>query len=241
MTTTRQLPDKAVPPVAAMVVHCCAALRQRMGEIQKPSGLIAGCGSGDEVVYMRHAFASDRIVGVDTVPAFSTAARAEGCVVIGDAAKLPLPSGTFDFAAAFHSLEHVGDPRAVLGEVARVLRPGAWFYVGVPNRSRLVGYLGSFDATNWQKITWNLIDWKARLLGRFDNQSGAHAGFGRLELMRLLQQHFSNVELLTEEFFRFKYAARLPKPVLDLLLAPRMLDRTVASHYALGQKPPGHS
>lgn len=233
----RQSSDKAVPPVAAMVVHCCTVLQHRIVETQRPSGLVVGCGSGDEVVYMRHMFASDRILGIDTVPAFSIAARSEGCVAIADAANLPLPSDSFDFAAAFHSLEHVGDPSLVLGEVVRVLRPGAWFYMGVPNRSRLVGYLGSFDATTWQKITWNLIDWKARLLGRFDNEWGAHAGFGRLELIHLLQEHFSNVELLTEEFVRFKYAACLPTPVLDFLLAPQMLDRTVASHYAVGQKP----
>lgn len=237
MIPVRQCSDKSAPSVAAMVVHCCSALRQRIGDIKRPSGVVVGCGSGDEVVYVRRALLSDRIVGVDTVPAFSIAARAEGCVALGDAGNLPLQSGAFDFAAAFHSLEHVADPRSALGEILRVLRPGAWFYVGVPNKSRLVGYLGSFDATTWQKITWNLTDWKARLLGRFDNESGAHAGFERLQLIHLLQERFSNVELLSEEFVRFKYAARLPKPVLDFLLAPKILDHAVPSHYALCQKP----
>ncbi|MBZ5513774.1 MAG: methyltransferase domain-containing protein [Acidobacteriia bacterium] len=223
--------------MAAMVVHGCTALRQRIGRLDRPAGVVVGCGSGDEVVYLRHMLRSDRVVGVDMLPAFSNAARRESCVAMGDAQSLPLESEAFDFAAAFHSLEHVGDPRRALGEIWRVLRPGAWFYVGVPNKSRLVGYLGSFDATTWQKITWNLTDWKARLLGRFDNELGAHAGFGRLELVQLLEERFTNVQLLTEEFVRFKYAGRLPKRVLDLLLAPKILDYAVPAHYALCQKP----
>ena len=189
------------------------------------------------MVWMRHALASDRIIGVDIDAGFSQAARDERCVVRGDARRLPLESEAFDFAAAFHSLEHAGDPRLTLGEISRVLRPGAWLYVGVPNKSRLVGYLGSFDATAWQKIAWNLTDWKARLLGRFDNESGAHAGFKRLELIRLLEGRFANIELLTEEFVRFKYAGRVPGPALDLLLAPSVLEYAVPAHYALCQKP----
>ena len=219
-----------------MVVHCCSALRQRISRLERPAGVVVGCGTGDEVVYMRHALHSDRIVGVDIDAGFSKTARDERCVVGGDAKRLPLESEGFDFAAAFHSLEHAGDPRLTLGEIFRVLRPGAWLYVGVPNKSRLVGYLGSFDATPWQKIAWNLTDWKSRLLGRFDNELGAHAGFERVELIRLLEERFTNIQLLTEEFVRFKYAGRLPNPVLDLLLAPRVLEYAVPAHYALGQK-----
>lgn len=235
--TKHRASEQAVPPVAAMVAHCQGVLRQRIGTIENLSGVVVGCGSGDEVVYLRRAFCSRRVVGVDVLQAFSTAARAEGCVAAGDAASLPLPSEAFDFAAAFHSLEHVGDPRPALGEIWRVLRRGAWFYVGVPNRLRLVGYLGSFDAAPWQKVAWNLRDWKARLLGKFDNQAGAHAGFAELSLIRLLEERFTNVQRLTEEFVRFKYAARFPKPLLDFLLAPKIRDYAVPAHYVLCQKP----
>ena len=228
---------KSVPAVAAMVVHCCSVLRQRLSQVETPSGVVIGCGSGDEVVYMRRALLSNRVVGVDMLTGFSTTARAEGCVAVGDAESLPFQSEGFDFAAAFHSLEHVGDPRSALAEILRVLRPGAWFYMGVPNKSRLVGYLGSFDASTWQKITWNLTDWKARLLGRFENELGAHAGFGRHELIRLLEERFTNVQLLTEEFVRFKYAGRLPGPALNLLFAPKIIDYAVPAHYAISQKP----
>lgn len=225
--------DPNAIPVAAMVEHCRGRLEPLLQRRAGCRGLIVGCGNGDEAVYFRRAFQTRGVVGVDLGSQFSLLARAEGCVACGDALRLPFGDLTFDFAAAFHSLEHVGDIRAALDEVRRVLRPGAPFYVGVPNSRRVVGYVGSFDATTWQKITWNLTDWRARLQGRFKNEEGAHAGFGREELLTLLSERFAAVECLTGEFLRFKYEGRLPKPLLDLLLSPRLLDYSAPSLYAL--------
>jgi len=230
--------DRSAPPVAEMVIHCCELLRQRFTDEElTPAGLVIGCGNGDEVVYMRHAFHRQRVVGVDVKLMFSSAARRERCVVQADAKSLPFQSGAFDFAAAFHSLEHVGDPRLALSEVSRVLRPGGWLYVGVPNRSRFVGYLGSPDATTWQKIVWNLMDWRARLRGRFENALGAHAGFERTELVNLLREHFDSIQVLTEEFIRFKYNGRLPQFLLNMLLAPGIVNYSAPAHYVVCQKP----
>ena len=230
--------DRSAPPVAEMVIHCCELLRQRFTDEElTPAGLVIGCGNGDEVVYMRQAFHCQRVVGVDVKLAFSMAARRERCVVQADAKSLPFQSGIFDFAAAFHSLEHVGDPRLALSEVSRVLRPGGWLYVGVPNKSRIVGYLGSPDATTWQKIVWNLVDWGARLRGRFENALGAHAGFERTELVNLLREHFDSIQVLTEEFIRFKYNGRLPQFLLNMLLAPGIVNYSAPAHYVVCQKP----
>ena len=225
--------DANAVQVGAMVEYCRLRLEPFLEGRLDCRGLIVGCGNGEEVVYLRQAFRSAGVVGVDLDLRFSPLARAEGCVARGDALHLPFPEMTFDFAAALHLLEHVLDPCAALGEVRRVLRPGAPFYTGVPNRTRVVGYLGSFDATLWQKVTWNLADWQARLLGRFTNEAGAHAGFTREELLTLLNERFEHVECVTEEFLRFKYGGRLPPPLLDLLLSPRVLDHSAPSHYAL--------
>jgi SAM-dependent methyltransferase len=224
--------DPNVIPVHAMVEHCRRRLEPVLTGRGGCRGLIVGCGNGDEAVYLGRAFHTS-VVGVDLDSRFSSLARVEGCVARGDALRLPFEDLTFDFAAAFHSLEHVADTRAALGEVYRVLRPGAPFYVGVPNRKRIVGYVGSFDATTWQKITWNLIDWQARLEGRFENEHGAHAGFSREELLALLRERFVAVECLTREFLRLKYQGRLPRLLLDLLLSPRLLDYSAPSIYAL--------
>ena len=230
--------DRSAPPVAEMVIHCCELLRQRFTDEElTPAGLVIGCGNGDEVVYMRHAFHRQRVVGADVKLMFSSAARLERCVVQADARSLPFQSGAFDFVAAFHSLEHVGDPRLALSEVSRVLRPGAWLYLGVPNKSRFVGYLGSPDVTPWQKIVWNLMDWRARLRGRFENPLGAHAGFERTELVNLLREHFDSIQVLTEEFIRFKYNGRLPQFLLNMLLAPGIVNHSAPAHYVVCQKP----
>jgi len=225
--------DPNVIPVHAMVEHCRRRLEPLLKGRGGCRGLIVGCGNGDEAVYLGRAFQTSGVVGVDLDARFSPLARAEGWVTRGDALRLPFGNLRFDFAAAFHSLEHVSDTRAALAEVHRVLRPGAPFYVGVPNRRRIVGYVGSFDATAWQKIAWNLIDWRARLEGRFKNEEGAHVGFGREELLALLSERFTAVECLTREFLRLKYEGRLPKPLLDLLLSPRLLDYCAPSIYAL--------
>ena len=225
--------DPNTIPVHAMVEHCRRRLEPLLKDRTGCRGLVVGCGNGDETVYLRRAFQTSQVMGIDLDSSFSALARAEGCVARADALRLPFRDLWFDFAAAFHSLEHVTDARAALEEVRRVLRPGAPFYVGVPNRHRIVGYLGSFDATTWQKIAWNLIDWRARLTGRFKNEVGAHVGFGREELLALLSERFADVECLTREFLRMKYAGRLPGAILNSLLSPRLLDYCAPSVYAI--------
>jgi SAM-dependent methyltransferase len=219
-----------------MVPHCCSLLRERLDRLESRPGLLVGCGSGDEVAYMRRAFRNPHLVGIDVGRSFSSLARAQACVLVADAASLPFPAESFDFAAAFHSLEHVASPCQVLEEIARVLRPGAWLYLGVPNKSRLIGYVGAFRHSPGQKITLNLKDFWARLQGRFENVLGAHAGFEARELVSLLGKHFESVQLVTSEYVRFKYCGRLPKPLLDFLLAPQVINYSVAAHYALCQK-----
>ncbi|MDQ6773031.1 MAG: methyltransferase domain-containing protein, partial [Candidatus Dormibacteraeota bacterium] len=51
--------------------------------------------------------------------------RHRALLVRADATRLPLPAASFDAAACFFSLHCIPDQPAVLGELARVLRPGA--------------------------------------------------------------------------------------------------------------------
>jgi ubiquinone/menaquinone biosynthesis C-methylase UbiE len=224
------------PSVAVPVCHCSNLLRQRLNGRNKLQGLVVGCGSGIEAVYLQRSLENSHVVGLDIDSNFSPVARTEVNLAVADANYLAFADSSFDFVVTIHSLEHAGDPSRVLGEIYRVLKPGGWLYVGVPNKTRLIGYIGSFDASIGQKILWNLKDYAARISGRFDNVSGAHAGFQRNELITLLKHFFSITQMLTEEYYRLKYEKVLPRRILNLLLLPSLIDYMAAAHYALCQK-----
>jgi len=54
-------------------------------------------------------------------------------VVEGEIWDAAFPAGAFDVVTCWHVLEHVRDPRRVLEEALRVLRPGGWLFVATPN------------------------------------------------------------------------------------------------------------
>jgi len=222
--------------VSHAVRQCAALLQERLARPAECRGTMVGCGKGDEVIFLQHELQSVCVVGLDVAPGFSAAARAGARLILADVQQLPFPPLSLDFAVSIHSLEHVADPRQALAEIKRVLRPGGWLYLGVPNRRRLVGYLGSHAATLWQKLAWNLVDYGRRLRGRFRNEYGAHAGFTNQELVDLLNTYFATVQFLTEDYVRSKYAGRLPRWMLNLLLRPKVRDYSVPAHYALCQK-----
>jgi methionine biosynthesis protein MetW len=76
------------------------------------------------------------LVGAEGDAAAASAARARGVLVQRadlDASHLPYRDGAFDAAACLDVLEHVLDPRHLLGELARVLRPGGVLVLTTPN------------------------------------------------------------------------------------------------------------
>jgi SAM-dependent methyltransferase len=60
-----------------------------------------------------------------------------------------LPDLQFDVAVANDVLEHVSDPRALLAEVSRVLKPGARLYSCFPNADSLRARV---QRTNWRMV-----------------------------------------------------------------------------------------
>ncbi|MBI2325373.1 MAG: class I SAM-dependent methyltransferase, partial [Chloroflexi bacterium] len=61
-------------------------------------------------------------------------ARRSVDLVLGDARGLPFPDASVDLVLSGGLLEHFRDPRPVLAEMARVLRPGGLFYADIVPR-----------------------------------------------------------------------------------------------------------
>ncbi len=166
--------------------------------------LVAGCGNGLEAAHLADLLPA-RVIGVDLRGAFRPAARARVELRRADVTQLPFENASFDLVFSFHMLEHVSNATKAIAEMSRVVRPGGGFWIGTPNRERLVGYIGSRDASLMEKVQWNLIDWRARLGGRFTNELGAHAGFAKSELAEMLKASFDVVEDETVRYYSVLY------------------------------------
>ena len=153
--------------------------------------LVVGCGSGLEAAILAQKLEAD-VVGIDMEDNFDSEAINFASLEVGDAMSLRFPDSSFDFVYSYHALEHIDNPAIALKEMKRVLKDGGGYWIGTPNRSRLIGYIGSKRATIDQKIRWNISDWKAKLTGKFKNELGAHAGFSAPELEFLLRSVFRN-------------------------------------------------
>jgi len=164
--------------------------------------LVVGCGAGVEVGELGQATGATSF-GVDLVA--DAAHVAPGVFLVrADARALPFRDGAFEAVYCYHVLEHVPGPSRAVAESRRTLAADGLGYFGTPNRDRLVGYIGG-RATTWQKFRWNAVDWGRRLRGRWSNEQGAHAGFSRGQLARLLSESFPVVESVDLSYYQAKY------------------------------------
>ena len=150
--------------------------------------LVVGCGSGIEAAVLNKEL-NVEVIGIDLNPSFDSAATKHADLRKGDATCLRFPDQHFDFVYCYHVLEHIPCFRKALLEISRVLVDGGAYFIGTPNRQRLIGGIGTMGTKGGLKtMRGNLADWKARVRGRFRNELGAHAGFSSRELRTELEE-----------------------------------------------------
>lgn len=168
--------------------------------------LVVGCGDGREAHALALALGCE-VTGIDLRDHFDPQAAAAVRLRRADATALPFDDDTFDFIYSYHVLEHIPRYRDALSEMDRVLKKGGGLWIGTPNRTRLVGYVGSKVPLR-KAIEWNAADWKARLQGRFRNELGAHAGFTLRELGGDLEAVFDDIDDATLDYYLAIYPNR---------------------------------
>ena len=120
-----------------------------------------GCGFGWNLAGLRCA----RRAGHDVATQLGPGVEAAGVEFV--AATEALATGSFDVAISHHSLEHVPDPRAVLVELRRLLKPGGRLLLAVPfERERRYRRFDPAEPNH------HLFSWNVQTLGNLVTVSG---------------------------------------------------------------------
>lgn len=212
-----------------------ARLISRFGPGLKPVRiLVVGCGDGNDAAALAGHFACP-VNAIDIEDYFNPRNAAAVHFDRMDARNLQFPAASFGLVYSFHALEHIPHPDQALKEVRRVLRPGGLYCIGTPNRLRLLGYIGVPGYPLADKVRANLRDWRQRLIGRFRNELGAHAGFSSSELMALCATIGSAADI-SNEYYRELYAGQ-PR-FISLIIKLRLRQIAWPSVYVFGARRP---
>jgi SAM-dependent methyltransferase len=99
-----------------------------------PRGRLLDVGCGNGAFLARLGGGGWAVEGTDTSPAACALTRAKGVPVHeGDLAGARFPDGAFDVVTLWHVLEHLTEPLVELAEIRRILRPGGWLAIQVPD------------------------------------------------------------------------------------------------------------
>jgi 2-polyprenyl-3-methyl-5-hydroxy-6-metoxy-1,4-benzoquinol methylase len=114
---------------------------ERVEELYRPPGrlLDVGCGTGDFLQVARTR--GWEVSGTEISPYAVKAATAAGLTVLegegweaGSTARVVCHlTGALDVVTCWHVIEHASNPRRLIEEIHRVLRPGGWLVLATPN------------------------------------------------------------------------------------------------------------
>ncbi|MFD3453222.1 class I SAM-dependent methyltransferase [Streptomyces sp. NPDC058691] len=130
MATLWELMSDCIPDDHARQVTSRYYLDEAMTAKGAPDRVVdLGCGRGTSAGLFRQHAPKVRWVGVDIRDSPEAQQRAAGRdpIVYYDGVRLPFRSATIPLVYSHQVFEHVSHPRELLGEISRVLRPGAVF------------------------------------------------------------------------------------------------------------------
>ena len=127
--------------------------RKRLRWVRRHGGsgrlLEIGCAAGYFLEAARDA--GFEVLGVEPEPTAAGRARERtgAEVLVGFVEDVKLPERPFDFAAAWHVLEHIPEPIGAIERIRAALRPGGLLFVEVPNAQ---GHNARREGLDWQPL-----------------------------------------------------------------------------------------
>jgi len=164
-------------------------------------GLIVdvGCGIDPHPAYAIFP-AGSTYIGID--PMIGDEGR-EFDFVQGIGEALPLRPGIFDWALSATSLDHFPEPRRVLAEVKRILKPtgrlGLWVGVADPDYFRHMYPSPSLRSQKDRELLWELI--RHGNFRRLARSTWHHLVVNRMESLRLRWRHWTDERRLMDSIF----------------------------------------
>ncbi len=163
-----------------------------------------GAGYGIEVIAPHAA----HFITLDKHRAEGLSAWENGSFQQASVPPLPFADGEFDWVVSFQVIEHIARDRALLQEVARVLKPGGGFIVSTPNRKM------SLTRNPWHVREYTPEEFST-LLATYFSEIEALGVEGNTRVMAYYEKNRQGVERITR-FDPLRLQYRLPRWMLQL-------------------------
>jgi SAM-dependent methyltransferase len=133
-TTPATTEDRARVTAGRSSAPIYRMVRQALMRRQSARGTVLdlGCGVGNLWSYIREEF--DRYLGVDVVQYEDFPSDGEFHRVDLDTGHADLPDAVADVAVAVETIEHVENPRALVRELCRLVKPGGFVVITTPSQ-----------------------------------------------------------------------------------------------------------
>jgi len=131
----------------------CEALQMDFSD-----GRVLDVGCGRALVASPLEQRGAKYFGLDLLSSFESRPPSRFC--LGEAGALPFDDGAFDRVLCFDAFEHFADPAQAAKEFSRVLQPGGFIFLSIPNYFNVAG----------------IVKWFAETFGRYEKNSWAPFG-----------------------------------------------------------------